>query len=129
MAGVWTSWDLLRPRLSAGVGAVVRTVSPDAVPANTVIAIPEARAYLTKIDGEVVAFSEVCSHLGCRVPFIDDTGEFVCPCHGSAFTREGFWVSGPAPRGMDRHETQLVEGIIEIDTSSLIYGPPPGAEA
>ena len=125
-AGVWTSWDLLRPRLSAGVGAIVRTVSPDSVPANTVLPVPEARAYLTKVDDQVVAFSEVCTHLGCRVPFIDETGRFECPCHGSVFTREGDYVEGPAPRGMDRFEVQVVEGVIEIDTSTITDGPAPG---
>lgn len=125
-AGAWTSWDLLQPRLAAGFGAVIRSVSPDAVPANTVLPIPQARAYLTKIGDEVVAFSEVCSHLGCRVPFIDETGLFECPCHGSTFTREGDYISGPAPRGMDRYDVEVVEGIIEIDTSQLRDGPAPG---
>lgn len=127
-AGLWTSWDLIRSRPAAGFGGVVRAVSPDAVPSNTVLAIPQARAYLTRVDDEVVALSEKCTHLNCRVPFVDETGRFECPCHGSAFTREGFYVTGPAPRGLDRFEIQIVDGIIEIDTDDVQLGPPPGSE-
>ena len=127
-AGAWTSWDLLRPRLTAGFGARVRTVSPDAVPANTVLEIPEARAYLTRINDEIVALSEVCSHLGCRVPFCDSSGQFECPCHGSIFNRAGDYQAGPAPRGMDRFAVEVVDGVVEIDTTEMITGDAPGTE-
>ncbi len=127
-AGAWTSWDLLRPRLSAGFGALVRTVSPEAIPANTVLEIPEARAYLTKIDDDIVALYEVCSHLGCRVPFCDSSGQFECPCHGSIFNRAGDFEAGPAPRGMDRFAVEIVDGVVVIDTSTIIEGAPPGTQ-
>ena len=127
-AGAWTTWDLLRPRLGAGFAAKVKTVAPEAVPANTVLEIPEARAYLTKINDEVVAISEKCTHLGCRVPFCDSSGQFECPCHGSFFNRAGEHVTGPAPRGMDRFKVEVVDGVIEIDTAETINGAPPGTE-
>jgi cytochrome b6-f complex iron-sulfur subunit len=125
-AGIWTSWDFLRPRLQAGVGAKVRTVAPDAVPADGVLEIPEARAYLTKVNDEVVALSEICSHLGCRVPFCGSSGRFECPCHGSVFNRAGDHLAGPAPRGMDRFEVEIVDGLVEINTDATIDGPSPG---
>lgn len=127
-AGLWTTWDLLRPRLGAGYAAEVPTVSPEAVPANTVLEIAEARAYLTKVNDEVVAFSEICSHLGCRVPFCDSSGRFECPCHGSVFNRAGDLLSGPAPRGMDQFAYEVVDGIIVINTGETIPGPSPGTE-
>jgi nitrite reductase/ring-hydroxylating ferredoxin subunit len=127
-AGAWTTWDLLKPRLGAGFAAKVKTVSPDAVPANTVLEIPEARAYLTKINDEVVALSEKCTHLGCRVPFCDSSGQFECPCHGTVFNRAGDHQTGPAPRGMDMYKVEIVEGVIEIDTSEVISGASPGTE-
>ncbi|NNF08668.1 MAG: Rieske 2Fe-2S domain-containing protein [Acidimicrobiia bacterium] len=127
-AGVWTSWDLLKVRLGAGFAARVKTVAPDAVPANTVLEIPEARAYLTKIGDEVVALSEKCTHLGCRVPFCDSSGRFECPCHGTVFNRAGDHLAGPAPRGMDFYKVEVVDGVIEIDTGETIAGAPPGTE-
>jgi Rieske Fe-S protein len=48
-------------------------------------------------DGEVKAFTAICTHMGCTV---NPAGaEFHCPCHGSvydAFT--GAVKKGPAPR-------------------------------
>jgi len=126
VAGTWTSWDLLRPGLAAGFGAQVKSVSPDAVPADTVLEIRQARAYLTKVNDEVVALSEICPHLGCRVPFCASSGEFECPCHGSKFNRAGDYLEGPSPRGMDRYAVEIVDGVAVIDTSDTIKGLEPG---
>ncbi len=127
-AGAWTSWDALRPRLPAGFGAKIKTISADDVPEDAVVEIPQARAYLTKIDGRVVALSEVCSHLSCRVPFCESSGQFECPCHGSVFNRAGDFISGPAPRGMDMYATEIIDGIVEVNTDEFITGAPPGTE-
>ena len=128
-AGVVTTWDLLKPTLAAGFEAIVRTVTPDAVPSAGVLEVPQARGYLVKVDEEeVLALSEVCTHLGCRVPYIDENGQFECPCHGSKFTREGNYIEGPAPRGMDEYAIEVVDGVIEIDTTDVIAGPAAGTE-
>ena len=128
-AGVITTWDLLKPTLAAGVDVIVKTVKPDAVPPSGVLEVRAARGYLVKVDDEeILAFSEVCTHLGCRVPYVDENGRFECPCHGSKFTREGDYIEGPAPRGMDEDATEGVDGVIEIDTTEVIAGPAPGSE-
>ncbi|MCL1693082.1 MAG: ubiquinol-cytochrome c reductase iron-sulfur subunit [Actinomycetia bacterium] len=128
-AGVVTTWDLLKPTLAAGVDILVKTVKPDAVPSAGVLVVPKARGYLVKVDEEeILALSEVCPHLGCRVPFIDENNQFECPCHGSKFTRVGDYIEGPAPRGLDEYGTEIVDGVIEIDTSDVIAGPAPGSE-
>jgi cytochrome b6-f complex iron-sulfur subunit len=128
-AGVWTSWDVLQPLPTAGFGGKVRTIAPEAVPDTGAIEVPAARAYLVRIEGEVVALSEKCTHLGCRVPFCASSGQFECPCHGSVFNRAGEFRAGPAPRGMDRYPIEIGEdGLIYIDTSSAEQGPAIGDE-
>ena len=93
------------------------------------IEVPAARAFLTKIDDEIVAFSEKCTHLGCRVPFCDSSGRFECPCHGSVFSRGGDFITGPAPRGMDSFPTEVGEdGLLYINTGDKIDGPAPGSK-
>ena len=129
VAGGWTTWDVLRPRLSAGIGGVVRTLPEAAVPGDEAVAVQAARAYLTKAGDEVVAISEVCPHLGCRVEWCDSSRQFECPCHGSIFNRLGKYRSGPTPRGMDRHPAVVVDGVVEVDTGETLQGDPPGVES
>lgn len=125
-AGVWTTWDLLQPQPAAGFGGAVRAVPPESVPEDGVIEVRAARAYLTKIEGEMVALSETCSHLGCRVPWCASSGQFECPCHGSVFNRAGDLIAGPAPRGMDYYPTEVVDGLVVIDTAEPVPGLSPG---
>ncbi|MEZ5245116.1 MAG: ubiquinol-cytochrome c reductase iron-sulfur subunit [Acidimicrobiales bacterium] len=128
-AGIWTSWDLIKPGPATGFGGKVRTVAPEAVPESGVLEIRAARAYLTRDSGgEIIALSEKCTHLGCRVPFCQSSGQFECPCHGSIFNRVGEFRAGPAPRGLDRYPVEVDNGLLVIDTGSAIEGPPPGGE-
>ncbi|WP_353810116.1 ubiquinol-cytochrome c reductase iron-sulfur subunit [Agromyces sp. SYSU T00194] len=85
--------------------------TPDAgVAAGTVIAsvsdIPVGGAISASVDGnpvllaqptegDVVAFSAICTHQQCVVGV--EQAAFVCPCHGSRFdTATGDVVNGPA---------------------------------
>jgi cytochrome b6-f complex iron-sulfur subunit len=69
------------------VGGAVSATSPDGKP--LIIAQP------TK--GAVVAFSAICTHMGCTVAPAGK--ELDCPCHGSVYeAATGKNVSGPAPR-------------------------------
>jgi len=127
VAGAWTTWDVLQPGESSGFGGKVRTIPEEAVPEDDVVAVPAARSYLTKIDGEVVAISETCPHLSCRVPWCESSGQFECPCHGSFFNRKGEARDGPTPRGMSRYPVEVVDGLVIVNTGDPIEGTPMGA--
>ena len=129
-AAAWTSLDFLRPGEPTGFGGKVRALPPEAVPDTGIVEVPAARGYLVRVNGEVRALSQKCTHLGCRVPFCESSGQFECPCHGSNFNRAGEFRSGPAPRGMDEFPTEIGEdGLIYIDTGTTIEGPAPGGES
>ena len=65
-------------------------------------------AWVVKMpSGEIVAFSPICTHLGCAYHWDAANGDFVCPCHNSVFALDGAVVSGPAPRPLDRFETKV----------------------
>lgn len=88
-------------------------------------------------DGDIVAFSQVCQHLGCDVGYVPSGGspacnsgykaagpEAYCCCHGSVYdlTAAAKVVSGPAP-------SPLPQVMLQYDASSGdIYavgmGPP-----
>jgi len=44
--------------------------------------------------------SRRCPHLGCTLQKEDSGEKIVCPCHGSTFTLQGKYISGPAHKDM-----------------------------
>ena len=44
---------------------------------------------LTENGRDFTALSNVCTHLGCRVRWVEDEGQFFCPCHNGIFNKEG----------------------------------------
>ena len=74
----------------------------------------------------VVAIYQKCPHLGCRVPNCVPSQWFECPCHGSQYNQVGEKKGGPAPRGMDRFAVSVVEGVLTVDTGTIVQGPPIG---
>ena len=65
-----------------------------------------------------------CVHLGCRVPFCASSQWFECPCHGSKYNQAGEYKLGPAPRGLDRFQVEIIDGNVWVDTAKPILGPP-----
>lgn len=57
-------------------------------------------------DGSLTAFSPLCTHLGCAYQWQGKHGAFVCPCHGSSFSRSGEIINGPANRPLDRYQVK-----------------------
>ena len=53
-------------------------------------------------DGEVRAFSAVCTHLDCTVQFKADTSQIWCACHNGFYDLHGNVVAGPPPRPLER---------------------------
>ncbi len=63
----------------------------------------------------LVAYSAVCTHLGCIVSqWIADRGEALCPCHGGTFDlREGAKVvAGPPPRPIPQLPLKVENGVL-----------------
>jgi menaquinol-cytochrome c reductase iron-sulfur subunit len=61
-----------------------------------------------------VAISTRCAHLGCPVRYIQASQKFVCPCHGGVYDSQGKVEGGPPVRPLDRHETRVVNGRVQI---------------
>ena len=65
--------------------------------------------------GSVLAFSDICPHLGCSVGFDSAKKIFLCPCHGSRFSAEdGHLLGGPAPRGLDPLPVTVKGGTVSV---------------
>ena len=57
---------------------------------------------IRSLDGELHAFSAVCTHLECTVQFKADTSQIWCACHNGLYDLAGHVVSGPPPRSLER---------------------------
>jgi Rieske Fe-S protein len=53
-------------------------------------------------EGELRAFSAICTHLDCTVQFRSDTSQLWCACHNGTYDLGGNVVSGPPPRGLEK---------------------------
>jgi Rieske Fe-S protein len=65
-------------------------------------------------NGELVAHSNVCTHLSCLVHWEPEAQRFFSPCHAGVFDRMGNVVSGPPPRPLDRYEVRVEDGQIWV---------------
>jgi len=64
--------------------------------------------------GRYLAFSAVCTHVGCLLNQVAD-GTIDCPCHGSRFkVTNGAVVTGPAPAPLPRKRITIVRGTIVL---------------
>jgi Rieske Fe-S protein len=73
---------------------------------------------------EVLAFSPICPHLGCRFDWDARTSEFKCPCHASAYTPDGRVVAGPAPRPLDTLPVEVRRGRVFVKWQQFKIGTP-----
>ena len=53
-------------------------------------------------DGQLHAFSAVCTHLECTVQYKGDTSQLWCACHNGLYDLSGNVVSGPPPRPLEK---------------------------
>ena len=63
-----------------------------------------------KSENEVRVFSDICTHLGCRVSWHPDQEHYISPCHDGHFDIVGNVVSGPPPRPLDEFTTRIEAG-------------------
>lgn len=69
--------------------------------------VPEGRLWISNSASGFVTLYAVCTHLGCLPDWKPTNDRFECPCHGSKFEIDGIFISGPAPRSLDRYAFTL----------------------
>jgi cytochrome b6-f complex iron-sulfur subunit len=70
----------------------------DNFPPGSRIIVPDAQAIIQNGAQGLQALSLVCPHLGCLVQ--PDKEGFTCPCHGSKYSLNGEYRSGPANQSL-----------------------------
>jgi quinol---cytochrome c reductase iron-sulfur subunit, bacillus type len=67
-----------------------------------------------KPDGTILVFEPHCTHLGCAYDWDENSRQFLCPCHGGKFDKDGNRTAGPPPRPLDRFQVQKEGNQIRI---------------
>lgn len=144
----------LWPNLTGGFGSVITlTDSPDSImdqirSARQPFYFGAGRFYLVNYTGDddrpgglyegltaeagggrLMALYQKCAHLGCRVPFCEQSQWFECPCHGSKYNYAGEYTLGPAPNGLQRFVVKIEGGQVTVDTGNPTAGPPRGTDS
>lgn len=65
-------------------------------------------------DGQLLAFTAVCTHLNCTVRFESDTGTIYCPFHNGRFDLAGNVISGPPPKPLEAYDVTVSGGDIYV---------------
>ncbi len=59
------------------------------------------------------AIDAVCTHEGCTVTGADGA-VYVCPCHGSRYSRTGQVLGGPATASLRQYANSFADGVVTI---------------
>jgi cytochrome b6-f complex iron-sulfur subunit len=126
-AGVGTFF-FMYPRFKEGEFGGKFYLGPvSALPPTDAAPIPETAGkfwLVNTTDEGPKALYMVCTHLGCLYKWAQSNNRFECPCHGSKFSREGFYIEGPASRSLDTFELTEEEGQVVVNTGKRIIGAP-----
>jgi Rieske Fe-S protein len=75
--------------------------------------------FIVRRQGELIAFSSVCTHRDCTLDKADDHWSLYCKCHGSRFDAAGKVIKGPAKRDLPRFATEITPGNLLLVKVSL----------
>jgi menaquinol-cytochrome c reductase iron-sulfur subunit len=67
-----------------------------------------------KNEDQFMVLSVNCAHLGCPVSWFQQSGLFMCPCHGGVYYADGSHASGPPPRGLFHVDWRIENGRLEV---------------
>jgi cytochrome b6-f complex iron-sulfur subunit len=149
---IWFALPRFREGEFGGVIPVALEDLPNA--GDGPVSLPAGRFHVSHTpEGGLVVLYGVCTHLGCLPKWEPVNTRFACPCHGSQYQIDGRWITGPAPRGLDRFPLTItlsdgstrtnradgwpiditdipLESIVrvDVDTGSRVTGPAHGSD-
>ena len=69
---------------------------------------------LRSSNGELRAFSALCTHLQCVVSYSAERRQIECPCHRGVYSLDGVNIEGPPPRPLDELSVAVSEGSVIV---------------
>ncbi len=64
--------------------------------------------------GELRAFTAICTHLACTINYDNETETIHCPCHNGWFDLAGNVISGPPPAPLEEYDVEKSGDVIFV---------------
>jgi Rieske Fe-S protein len=97
---------LIPPEVTESTASTVTlSIKPSDVKVNSgqIFRFGSQPAILVKdTNGELKAFTAVCTHLACTVQYRSDISQIWCACHNGHFDLNGRNVEGPPPKPLEQ---------------------------
>jgi hypothetical protein len=99
----------------------------DDVNSRRIMFVPQLHAYVVADPGGTpITLIAESPQMGEPVELCATSMWFEDAAHGSKFDQLGRYAIGPAPRGLDRLPTIVLDGVVLVDPSRTLLGPPRG---
>lgn len=99
----------------------------DEVNDREVVFVPDLHAYVVADpEGTPLTLIAESPQMGEPVELCATSMWFEDAAHGSKFDQLGRYALGPAPRGLDRLPTIVRDGVVLVDPTRTLLGPPRG---
>jgi cytochrome b6-f complex iron-sulfur subunit len=89
-----------------------KVVSVDTTDANG----QKATIFVERRAGQAdpLVLSDVCTHNGCHVLWVESQGVFGCPCHGGQYNMDGTVKSGPPPAPLAHLQVKVESSVLSV---------------
>jgi len=80
------------------------------------------KVIINKTDDGLMALSNICPHLGCKVHWEDVNQRFFCPCHSGAFDKNGIATEGPPKKenkNLKKYDLNVINGAIYLQWETI----------
>jgi len=115
----------IAPLADLAPGATLDFSYPDDDSPALLIRMPEPADGGIGPEGDIVAYSILCTHKGCPVSYKAAHKMLICPCHWSTFdpAKAGALVIGQASQGLPRIQLRIADDKVQaVGVDGLIYG-------
>jgi len=93
----------------------------DEIPVGSVIHNQDGKFFLVRLQDQILALNQVCTHQQCNVTYQPEHYRFWCPCHNRKFTRTGEQIAiTPDVPPLQVYSVEVQDGQIVVDTDLSI---------
>ncbi|MHB1414524.1 MAG: QcrA and Rieske domain-containing protein [Chloroflexota bacterium] len=70
--------------------------------------------FVIRKGNDILAFSNICTHMDCRVRWLNWRQQILCPCHGGLYDRWGQLMGGPPAHSLPLYRTKIVDNDLYV---------------